>query len=602
MACAGQRPEPGSEEHTHRGGGEMSRNRCSSGLGVLARSFIVLATTAVLPAAAFGSTVEDCFKTVSGYNAFKNTGADGMKAVAFAIEHPSCVPPVVSLEPSFVALTAALVLAKEAGVFSSWGQCQAAVSGPAKKAIAGFLKESLGAMLPADALATLQAIAEDKSDAALTSIPVLGQLLSQLPCSCSVAFSGLSITELSAIIKQEANGIKACGGLLSGAVSTMLEGMKKLGAVVGLSCAQPKMNEHEYYQQFLAPLLNKYALATDNERHVGCYNHPTGSCRADCINYYMSGSAACRMESDNANHLCDVIFTQFDPKVMALQPILVAQALATCSPLGDGCVRNKNFPELVIDTYGQDTHAACLGVLKNTFNTPGCKPTEQPCCWRAPWPPALKCKKARAEAASRVGNLAGQIEQGFNKLPTTSADAQMIADRQACQQAILGSTLKYVQDAACAAAAKTATDDFSGIWPDVLKQAIGVAVGEAYTKCDGPYNKRVKINGCKDKCAQPATLKALYRRTDSSAATQCYDDCMSGRMVGKMRTPAMEQSQSNQQANCLSQCFPLCDGNQASAACINCKNACSSGPGPGAGSIPGGAKKPRVGPGGGVVQ
>jgi hypothetical protein len=51
---------------------------------------------------------------------------------------------------------AAMVLAKEAKVFSSEEQCKSAISGPAKKAIAGFLKASLGSILPASALSTLQ--------------------------------------------------------------------------------------------------------------------------------------------------------------------------------------------------------------------------------------------------------------------------------------------------------------------------------------------------------------------------------------------------------------------------------------------------------------
>jgi len=575
----------------------------SKGIGRLAGSFILLLAVIALPVITYGSTVADCFKTVSGYNAFSNTGPDAIKAVTFAIDHPSCVPPVLSQDPSFVALTAAMVLAKEAGVFSSEGQCQSAISGPAKKAIAGFLKTTLGSILPSSALSALQSIAEGKSQEALTSIPVLGQLLAQLPCSCAVAYSGLSITNLSAIIKKEGNGIKACGSLLSGAASTMQEEMEKLGAAVGLGCPNPKIGEHEYYQKFLAPLLDKYALATYYERHTGCYDHPTGTCRADCMKYYTSGSPGCRMKEGNASHLCDVIMIQFDAKVMARQPVLVAQALAACSAIGDGCATNKDYPKMVIDTYGQDTLSACLGLLKNTYKSPSCKPAEQPCCWRAPWPPELKCKKARAEAASKVGNLSSQIGQSFNNLSTSNADAKMIADRQACQQAIMGNALKYVQDAACDAAMKTPTDDFSGIWPAVLQAAKGMADGEAYTKCDGPYNKQVKINNCKYKCASAATLQALYKSTGPAAANQCFDDCLSGAIVGKMPTPGLEQSQSQQQASCLSQCFPICDGNSGSAACNNCKNACGSGSGSGTGSGSGGSgtPKPQVGSGG-VLQ
>jgi hypothetical protein len=232
---------------------------------------------------------------------------------------------------------------------------------------------------------------------------------------------------------------------------------------------------------------------------------------------------------------------------------------------------NKDHPNLVVDTWGTDTLSSCLGLLKNTYKTPDCIPTEQPCCWRAPWPPALKCKKARAEAASRMGNLSSQIGQAFNPLSTSNADGKAITDRQSCQQAVLGKTLQYVQDAACDAASKTPTDDFSGIWPDVLQKAKGAALGDAYTKCDGPYNRSVRINGCKVKCAQPATLQALYKSTGAAAASQCYDDCMSGALAGKMSDPGHEMAQAQQQSSCVSQCQLICENVPTSVACQNCK-------------------------------
>jgi hypothetical protein len=565
-------------------------------LGRLAGALLVLATVVAFPARSHASTVADCFKTATGYNAFVNGGSDVVAGVTFAVEHPDCAARI--LDTTFEALSAAAIVAKEAGLFTSEDQCRYIVTGgfltgPAKKALADAMNEKL----PDELIPVMQSYGEGQMQQALNKIPGF----ELLPCACSVAFSGLSITKLRSIIATEVKGIKACSSLVSGAVSTIEDGVNEVTDAVGLTCDHKKMGEVQYYQQFLAPQLDTYALATDKARHVGCYDYPTGSCRAACMNYYTSGSAACRMKPGNASHLCDVIFQQFDPQVMARQPVLVALALAACSPMGDGCVRNKDFPALVIDTYGQDTLDVCLGMLKNTYKTPGCIPTEQPCCWRAPWPPALKCKKARAEAAAHLGNLAGQIGQDFSNLPPAFADAQMIAERKACQQAILGNTLKYVQDAACDAAAKTPTDDFSGIWPEVLKQAKGVAGGEAYTKCDGPYNKRVRINGCKDKCAQPGTLMALYKRTDASASTQCFDDCMSGKIVGRMKTPGLQQSKTNQQTNCLSQCFPLCDGNPGSAACKKCQDACATAPGSGTGSSTGAKPKPKVGTGG-IVQ
>ncbi|PKN50948.1 MAG: hypothetical protein CVU55_14495 [Deltaproteobacteria bacterium HGW-Deltaproteobacteria-13] len=574
----------------------------------LAGSFIFLIAIIALPAVSFGSTVGDCFKTASGYNAFTTGLTDAKAAVTLAVEHPECVPPIISMDTSFEALTAGMILAKEAGVFSSEGQCKSAVSGPAKKAVAGFLKQSMGAILPSGSLATLQSIADGKSDEALSSIPVLGQLLSQLPCACTVAYSGLSIAELREIITKEAKGIKACGSLISGAVATMEEGMEALGDAVGLSCDHPKINEVEYYQKYLAPVLDKYAVATDYERHKGCYESACGSA---CMNYYTSGSGACRMKKGNAQHLCfDVILPQFDQKVMARQPVLVAQALAECTAMGDGCVMNKDYPKMVIDAYGQDTLSSCLGLLKNTYKTTGCKPSEQPCCWRAPWPPALKCKKARADAASKLGNLGSQIGQSFNNLPTTNADAQTIADRQACQQKIIGNALYYLQEAACEAAMKTPTDDYSGIWPAVLKAAKESGLGDAYTKCDGPYNRHVKIIGCKNKCANAATLQAVYGNSGPGASNQCYNDCISGALVGKMSNPGLQQAQSQQQASCVAQCKITCDNAPTSVPCQNCKkpNACStsgssSGSGSGSGSSSSGSAKPKVGSGsGGVLQ
>jgi len=553
----------------------------------LPASLALVIALVTVSSAASASTVADCFKTVAGYNAFASATGDVVAAVTLAVEHPDCASQIASLDPYFEALTAGMILGKEAKIFSSEAQCKTAITGPPKKAMAGFLKSTFGPLLSPSALATLQSIADSKSDEALSSIPVLGQALSQINCACTVAYSGLSIANLRSIIGKEVKGIKACGSLLSGAANSMAEAM-------GVGCEHPKMDEHAYYQQYLAPVLDYYALATYKERHTGCYDDPTGKCRAACMSYYTSGTPGCRMEKGNASHLCDVIFEEFDPKVMARQKVLVAQALATCKAIGDGCTLNKDHPAMVIDTWGGDTLSSCLGILKNTYKTPGCKPTEQPCCWRAPWPPELKCKKARAEAAAKTGNLSTQIGQSFNNLSTTGADAKMIADRQACQQGILGSVLKYVQDAACDAAAKTPTDDFSGIWPDVLQKAKGVALGEAYMKCDGPYNRAVKINGCKAKCAQTATLQALYKSTGSAAATQCYDDCMSGAIAGKMNDPGQQQAQAAQQASCVAQCKVACENAPTSVACQNCKkpNWCGGSSGVSTGS--GQTNKPPV--------
>src|SRR5512140_2413147 len=155
-------------------------------------SFLFTFAVAVLPAAASASTVADCFKTVSGYNAFTTAIGDGVAAVTLAIDHPECVAAITSGDVSFEALAGAMIVAKEAKVFSSEAQCKTAITGPAKKAIAGILKASFGAILPPSALSSLQAIADGQSDAALNSIPVLGQILSQLPCACTVAASRVS--------------------------------------------------------------------------------------------------------------------------------------------------------------------------------------------------------------------------------------------------------------------------------------------------------------------------------------------------------------------------------------------------------------------------
>ena len=215
-------------------------------------------------------------------------------------------------------------------------------------------------------------------------------------------------------------------------------------------------------------------------------------------------------------------------------------------------------------------------MLKNTYQSPNCKPEEQPCCWRAPLTPQIKCNKARAEAASKAGDLGSQIGSSFNNLQTTFADAKAIADRQACQQKIIGNALKYLQDAACDAAMKTPTDDISGIWPEVLKEAKGMGDGEAYTKCDGPYNHVVIVNGCKDKCAQPATLQALYGGADSGAANKCFNDCMRSRNIGKMPVQGFEDAKKWHQTSCESQCIPQCEavGLTAAELCKKCKAAC----------------------------
>lgn len=567
--------------------------------GRIAGSLILLLAVIALPAVSSGSTVADCFKKVSGYDVFTSSLQDTVIAVTLAVEHPDCTALAASMDTTLEVLTGSAIAVKEAGLLKTEQQCQNIANGsfvtkPVKKAL---LKKVNNYLSPQDA-ANLDTYTDEQLNNLIKNIPGYQHLF----CACTFAFSGLSITKIREVIGKETKGIQACKMLVSGAVGSMIEGIEKLGDAIGLGCPDhnKKIPAPQWVQKFLMSSLDAYALVTEYERHTGCYQRPLGTCRAACINYYTGGSAACRMEPGNASGTCDDVFEIFDPMVMARQPVLVAQAIAACSTKTDGCVKNKDYP-LVVDAYGQDALSACLGILKNTYKTPKCKPDEQPCCWRAPWTPQMKCDKARAEAASKVGNLGSQIGSSFLNIPETNATPQAIADRKACQQKIIGNTLKYVQDAACDAAMKTPTDDYSGIWPAVLQTAKGTGDGEAYTQCDGPYNKVVKIVGCKKKCAQPATLKALYGEVGPAAASKCYDDCMSGAIVGKMNTPGYQQSQSQQQSSCVQSCKIICQDTPTSTACQNCKKPNWCGPGSGS-SGSGGSSMPKPGSGSGLVQ
>ena len=167
-------------------------------------------------------------------------------------------------------------------------------------------------------------------------------------CACEYAYSGLLVSEIKHIVAQESQALKSCGSVagVNGVISGVAEG-------VGLQCPADKktIEESQYVQKFLMPQLDYYAVATDYVRHHDCYNSPTGTCYAACLNYYGGGSVACQSEHPSAN--CDEVFKLFDPKVMARQPVLVNQALAACSTKGDGCAKNKDHP-LVIDAYSQD--------------------------------------------------------------------------------------------------------------------------------------------------------------------------------------------------------------------------------------------------------
>lgn len=382
-------------------------------------------------------------------------------------------------------------------------------------------------------------------------------------------------------------------------INSVLSG---LAEGLGLTCPDggKKINADQWITKVVLPDIRTYALMDTEERESKCMRSTSGPWQG-CYYYYTGGSVACRMSTVHAQQQCDQIMIKFRQMVLNYQPIIVKDAIISCEKVGDGCIKD-NVEPLVIDAYGKDAFVNCFSQGIKPLASP-CKPKEQPCCQQVPLTPAIKCKKARAEAASRVGNLGSQIGQGFNNPQTTDADAQMIADRQACQQAIMGNALKYLQDAACDAASKTPADDFSGIWPAVLQAAKDMGLGEAYTKCDGPYNRKVKINGCRNKCAQPATLKALYNKIDAGAEMQCNSDCVSGAIVGRMPTPGLEDAKQWQQDSCMNQCIPLCEtlGPTSAALCKQCKDACSSSSGTGSGGS--GKTKQKLGSdSGGLVK
>jgi hypothetical protein len=538
-------------------------------------SFLLMLSLVVSPAISHAFSTQDlltCVKLVSGYDYGVLLINQAAGLVEVAIAHPECQAQLLSEDPVFYSLLATAIALKNTTSINTKDKCQNLLNGMVDQGIGAAFANNAANLTPQQK-ADLQSAAGKQAKHAISNIPGM----QYWSCACEYAHTGLIVSDIKNIVQKESTSLKICGDVtkINDVISGVAEGL-------GLTCpnGKTKMTQPEYITKYLLPDIRKYALMNTAERESQCMLS-TSVRQHECYTYYTSGSVACRMSKDHSLQQCNAVMDTFRKMVLAYQPTIVSDAVSACSKVGYGCIKDKYEP-LQIDAYGDDAYLNCFSGGIQTL-LPSCKPKEQPCCKKLPLTPEIKCKKAQDEAVFKVGDLGSQIGQSFNNLSDTWADAQMIADRKACQQTIMANALKYVQSAACDAAMNTPTDDISGIWPAVLQAAKGLADGEGYTKCDGPYNKKVKIIGCKNKCAQPGFLKAVYNRTDSGAEMQCNQECLSG-VLNVKTCPGCDDMKRNQQSSCLSQCFPLCDGNVGSAACNKCKDACSSGTGSGSGS------------------
>jgi hypothetical protein len=531
--------------------------------------FLLIVSMVLSPAVSFALSTDDfftCFKLVSGidYGEAVLKQAAGVLKVAFT--EPICHGQLMSEDPLFYTMMGTAIALKLGTSINDKGKCQNLLNGIVDHAVgAKFLNENVANLTP-DQQAQLKSAASDEIKKGISNIPGM----KYWKCACEYAYSGLIVSEIKSIINKEKQSLKICGDVTG--INSVISWAAKW---TGLGCpSDMKINRDQFIEKVLKPDITKYALMNYEDRESQCMRSTSGQ-YLGCMYYYTGGPKACRM--DNANPQCDDIMKTFRQMVLDSQTKIVKEAMDSCSKVGDGCIIDKAEP-LLIDTYGKDATNNCISQGIKLLAS-SCKPKEQPCCQQVPLTPEIKCKKARAEAASRMGNLGSQIGQGFNNLQPTFATAQMIEDRQACQHAVMGNALKYLQDAACDAASKTPTDDISGIWPAALQAAKDMGFGKAYTDCDGPYNSQVKINGCKDKCSQPATQKALYGGTGAGVEKQCNSDCISGAIVGRTPGPGYEDSQIGQQSSCVVNCRNACRESSTSVECQNCQKPDWCGPG-----------------------
>jgi hypothetical protein len=458
-----------------------------------------------------------------------------------AVEQLNCSD-VISGYPEIYGLTISGILTLEAaGIFNSSPACQSALNGriPEVKDLVSIL---------------------DKS----------GNYGHMVNCACKTVFDSPSCSN---VVAQIANEIASP--------------VKGIASEIGFGCEHPKIDEVQYNRLYLAPLLDKYALATEAYRQQNCYA-PTGECWGGCYAYYRNGSAGCRMKAGNASYLCDVIVKTFANQIMARQPVLVAAALPACMVRGDGCAGNTGY-KLLIDTYSSDAKASCLNALRNEYPN-NCKPNEQPCCRLTPLPEEIKCKKAQAQAPSMFMYAEAQIRKYFEQHPdSASAPAKLNNDRKACRDRVVYSAKGLFPDEACQYARVCQGNDISVIWKSLIKTSVDKALHDAKTQCDDSYENQVNYYNCVNICT-PETIKAY--EGPHGKAKQCISDCMIGKIGGNQKP-----TQAEQEANCISNCQTICQRAPTKTACENCKKPNWCGPGTDLSVNPGDALKPQLRPG-----
>ncbi len=175
---------------------------------------------AIAPAAAddFASDLASCAK--APIEATKFAVGQSRKAAEFAVNHGSCVPPVIAGDPLLYGLTGAVVVLQGALLLPHGAQaCVDASFGQSSRPVAHALDVALNdapvasALVPAEGRTLLRQIANNQSNATLRQVPGIGLVMDHVTCACAVASSGLDIHELKEQVGNVIESVEGCAGL-----------------------------------------------------------------------------------------------------------------------------------------------------------------------------------------------------------------------------------------------------------------------------------------------------------------------------------------------------------------------------------------------------
>ena len=154
-----------------------------------------LATIAPAAADDFASDLASCAK--APIEATKFAVGQSRKAAEFAVNHGSCVPPVIAGDPLLYGLTGAVVVLQGALTLPQGTQaCVDASVGLASRPVAHALDIALNnapvasSLVPAEGRTLLRQIANNQSNATLYQVPGIGLVMDHVTCACAVASSG----------------------------------------------------------------------------------------------------------------------------------------------------------------------------------------------------------------------------------------------------------------------------------------------------------------------------------------------------------------------------------------------------------------------------